>query len=99
MSAAPPTQASKYTDETPRLARRTRSSYEANDLGSFTLWLQAQGYRWIPSPSNPTEAARFIKQGSIIVCFKSHTILIQGQDQEATHSLLDTYAPESEVLR
>jgi ribonuclease HIII len=78
--------------------QRSRSSYTTNDLGSFALWLQHQGYKWIPSPNNPHEAARFIRQGSIVVCFKSNSVLIQGQNQEATRKLLDTYAPESEVV-
>ncbi len=80
-------------EHTSALTRRTPSSYTASDLGSFALWLQHQGYHWIPSPHNPHEAARFMKHGSIVVLFRSGAVLVQGDNKPDTLALLDTYAP------
>ena len=77
------------------LWRRSRSSFDASDMGALADWLRARDY--VDQPTrNPTESARLERDGALIVCYRSSAIVCQGRNQAAALALLTTLPVYSE---
>ena len=81
------------------LRPRTPTSFEALcDISDVASYLRDQGYSDQPIRNPPTEYARLQKQRTLIVLYKSGTVLVQGAAPQIGVDLLNQFTAQSALF-
>ena len=74
------------------LVRRTPHSYTVSDVFGLADWIQAHGYQRLTHRSI-TEHGRYQRGQSLIICYHSGAVVLQGLDVTSAQQLLGQLVP------